>query len=88
MRNGALQLGKSEPFGEVAFLTELPSPDNVWSVTVVRVLVITRTTFDGLSDSFPLQVRLLMENMQSRAEGVSTGHEAAVGQQHTYGRVA
>lgn len=45
----------SECFGEVAFFTEVPSTDSIWTVSVVRLLVLPRQAYTNLVTAYPNQ---------------------------------
>ena len=45
----------SECFGEVAFFTEVPSTDSIWTVSVVRLLVLPRQAYTNLVIAYPNQ---------------------------------
>ena len=52
------------------FLTETPSQESVWTVSVVRVLVLSKAAYDGLLDSYPLQIRHLLSNLRKNGNKV------------------
>ena len=59
------------PFlSQIAFLTETPSQESVWTMSVVKVLVLSRAAYEGLLDSYPLEVRRLLYNLRRSANKV------------------
>ena len=59
------------PFtSQIAFLTETPSQESVWTMSVVKVLVLSRAAYEGLLDSYPLDVRRLLYNLRRSANKV------------------
>ncbi|KAL6757545.1 hypothetical protein V8C86DRAFT_2622224 [Haematococcus lacustris] len=55
-------------FGEVPFFTEAPCLESVWTVSVTRVLVLSRAGYDSLVANFTHQARLLLTNLRNHAE--------------------
>ena len=55
---------------QVPFLTETPSQESVWTISVVRVLVLSKAAYDGLLDSYPLQIRHLLSNLRKNGNKV------------------
>uniref|UniRef100_A0A383VF86 Cyclic nucleotide-binding domain-containing protein n=1 Tax=Tetradesmus obliquus TaxID=3088 RepID=A0A383VF86_TETOB len=60
-------LGPGDCFAEVAYFTEVPKAEAVRSLTVCRVLVIPRSTYNAVARDFPLSARQVLENLKSRA---------------------
>ena len=60
--------GPSESFGEVAFFSETPSGESVWSSSIVRVLVISRAVYDSLQASYPNEISKALTSLKQRAE--------------------
>eukprot|EP00775_Hariotina_reticulata_P003994 gene3994-4245_t len=60
-------LGPSDCFAEVAYFTEVPKAEAVQSLTVCRVLVIPRSTYNSVARDFPLSARQVLENLKTRA---------------------
>ncbi|PSC71927.1 potassium channel SKOR [Micractinium conductrix] len=54
--------------GEAAFFTEVPQLEAVRSLTVCRVLVISRATYTSVERSFPNSARLVLHNLKRKAE--------------------
>lgn len=67
LSNGFATLTTSQPFGEVPFFVEVPSPEVVYSRSVVRVLMLTKGAYTALSESFPQQCRKVLENLRRAA---------------------
>ncbi|KAJ9532882.1 hypothetical protein QJQ45_010984 [Haematococcus lacustris] len=65
---GAHVLGQSDCFGDVGFFADISSPETVVSMTVVRVLIFPRQAYDSLVDTFPEQMRIMMDNLLHKAE--------------------
>eukprot|EP00884_Botryococcus_braunii_P009821 jgi/Botrbrau1/18840/Bobra.177_2s0005.1 len=55
-------------FGEIAFFTEIPQHEVVRSVSVCRVMVVSRSTYTGIVSSFPLSARSVLSNLQRAVE--------------------
>eukprot|EP00775_Hariotina_reticulata_P002549 gene2549-2852_t len=51
----------------VAYFTEVPKAEAVQSLTVCRVLVIPRSTYNSVARDFPLSARQVLENLRRRA---------------------
>ncbi|KAG1669745.1 hypothetical protein FOA52_001574 [Chlamydomonas sp. UWO 241] len=60
----------SDCFGEVAFLTETPMMESVYTKTVVSILVIPRSAYTPLASEFKSQVHLVSQNISKRVQGV------------------
>lgn len=58
--------GTSEAFGEVAFFTETPSTEAVYTTSVSKVLVLPRAAYEKLLKAYPNQVRLLLGSIVTR----------------------
>eukprot|EP00882_Tetradesmus_deserticola_P002691 GHRQ01002862.1.p1 GENE.GHRQ01002862.1~~GHRQ01002862.1.p1 ORF type:complete len:924 (+),score=556.38 GHRQ01002862.1:315-3086(+) len=72
MGSGYNMLGPGDVFGEVAFFTEVPQLELVRSLTVCRVLVVSRPAYAALAQDFPLSSTAMLEALQKNAEqGVS-----------------
>ena len=56
--------------GEAAFFTEVPQLEAVRSLTVCRVLVISRAAFQSLERAFPTASRQVLQNLRAKAEQV------------------
>lgn len=55
---------------QVAFFTEIPQIESVHSMTVAKVLSISRTAFNAVSASFPIGARTVLENLGELADTV------------------
>ncbi|KAG1664595.1 hypothetical protein FOA52_012538 [Chlamydomonas sp. UWO 241] len=55
--------GEGESFGEASFFTDTPSHEAVMTCSVVRLLLVSRATFEGLLDQFPIAGRSMMEEV-------------------------
>ena len=62
--------GPSDCFGEVAFFSESPSGESVWSSSIVRVLVISKATYDMLQASYPNEISKVLSALKHRAEAL------------------
>ena len=60
--------GQSECFGEVAFFSETPSGESVWSSSIVRVLVVSRAILDTLQTTYPNEISKTLNSLKVRAE--------------------
>ncbi|GAX84454.1 hypothetical protein CEUSTIGMA_g11874.t1 [Chlamydomonas eustigma] len=60
--------GTSDCFGEVAFFSDVPSAESVWTDTVVRVLILSKAAYDQLLASHPAQVRLVLGNLKEHVD--------------------
>ncbi|KAK9847644.1 hypothetical protein WJX84_010180 [Apatococcus fuscideae] len=60
-----------EPFGEVAFFTEISQPETIKSQSVCRVMVVPRSSWEGLARSFGREARAVLCNLQSHVEQMS-----------------
>ncbi|GAX84453.1 hypothetical protein CEUSTIGMA_g11873.t1 [Chlamydomonas eustigma] len=60
--------GTSDCFGEVAFFSDLPSTDTVWTNTVVRVLIVPKSAYETMTVTYPSQVRLILTNLRDNTE--------------------
>jgi len=58
----------SDVFGEVAFLTETPSMESVYSTSVVSILAVPRDAFEPLAASFKSQIHAVQVNLSRRIE--------------------
>ncbi|GAX80356.1 hypothetical protein CEUSTIGMA_g7795.t1 [Chlamydomonas eustigma] len=67
MGNGEKR-GPSQCFGEVAFFTDTPQPDAVWTTSLVRVLVFPRRAYDGFINTFSSNVRKMLTNLKGDCE--------------------
>uniref|UniRef100_A0A7R9VK40 Cyclic nucleotide-binding domain-containing protein n=1 Tax=Chlamydomonas euryale TaxID=1486919 RepID=A0A7R9VK40_9CHLO len=65
---GRERRGESQPVGEIAFFTERPSSEAVWTCSVVRMLVLSKAAFDSLSATYASQVRTVLTNMRDQTE--------------------
>lgn len=63
-------LGPGAVVGEVAFFTEVPQPETIRSVTVAKVLTVSRRHYADVSASFPIGARAALECLLERAEHV------------------
>ena len=54
----------------MAFFTEIPQIESVHSLTVAKVLTITRAAYVAVSNSFPIGARTVLENLSELAEQV------------------
>lgn len=70
---GRTELGPGDCFAEVAYFTEVPKAEAVRSMTVCRVLVIPRSTYNAVAHDFPLSARQVLQNLQQRAQEVGPG---------------
>ncbi len=61
-------LGEGDTFGEVAFFTGERQAASVHTLTVCRVLTVTRAGFDGVAAAFPLSARRVLLNLRDRAQ--------------------
>ncbi|KAK9791836.1 hypothetical protein WJX73_006514 [Symbiochloris irregularis] len=59
---------ESGMFGEYAFFTNLPQLEVVRSLTVCRIMVLSRGAFEGLERQFPVAARTVLFNLQRHAE--------------------
>ncbi len=66
----AAQLVAGSCFGQTSFLADLPSNASVWSTTLIKVLVISRSCYLELLKTYPQQTRKLLENVERHAEEV------------------
>jgi ankyrin repeat protein len=66
--SGARVLGPGDAFAEVAFFTEAPKAESVRALTVCRLLVLNRATYNALAADFPVSARRVLENLKERAE--------------------
>ncbi len=55
-------------FGEVAFFSEMPSTEAVWTNSVVRVLVVPKSAYETLASSYASQIKLILTNLKSSTE--------------------
>ncbi|GAX80357.1 hypothetical protein CEUSTIGMA_g7796.t1 [Chlamydomonas eustigma] len=60
--------GPSQCFGEVAFFTDTPQPDAVWTTSLVRVLVFPRRAYDGFINTFASNIRKMLTNLKRDCE--------------------
>eukprot|EP00955_Chlamydomonas_euryale_P106703 365721-Chlamydomonas_euryale.AAC.1 len=60
--------GTSEAFGEASFFTEAASKEAVMTCSVVRAIQISRASFAGLLDMYPIAGRLMLEAMMADVE--------------------
>ncbi len=58
----------SDCFGEVAFFSEMPSTEAVWTNSVVRVLVVPKSAYETLASSYASQIKLILTNLKSSTE--------------------
>ena len=63
-------LGVGEPFGETSFFTDIPQMATVRSLTTVRVMVVTRQTYESLERAYPVASRIVQENLRRRSEAL------------------
>ena len=63
-------MGNGDTFGEIAFFTEIPQIESVHSLTVAKVLTIPRTTYQDITASFPINARVVLENLNDYVETV------------------
>ena len=63
-------MGNGDTFGEIAFFTEIPQIESVHSLTVAKVLTIPRTTYQDITASFPINARVVLENLNDYVEAV------------------
>ena len=68
-------MGDGDTFSEVAFFTEIPQIESVHSLTVAKVLTITRASYAAVANSFPIGARTVLENLSELAEQVRRGQE-------------
>jgi ankyrin repeat protein/CRP-like cAMP-binding protein len=66
--SGSRVLGPGDAFAEVAFFTEAPKAESVRALTVCRLLVVSRATYNALAADFPVSARRVLENLKERAE--------------------
>ena len=71
-----------ELFGEIAFFTEVPQLECVKAATVVRVLTIPRTAYNGTAAAFPLGSRSVLDNLRVKAQQVGPKSIPAPRQRH------
>jgi hypothetical protein len=63
-------MGDGDTFGEIAFFTEIPQIEAVKSLTVAKVLTIPRQTYQDITASFPINARMVLENLNEYVEAV------------------
>ena len=63
-------MGDGDTFGEIAFFTEIPQIESVKSLTVAKVLTIPRQTYQDITASFPINARMVLENLNDYVEAV------------------
>lgn len=56
---------------QVAFFTEVPQPQAVRSITVAKVLTVSRRHYTDVSESYPIGARATLENLYITAEEVT-----------------
>lgn len=61
-------LGEGDTFGEVAFFTGVRQAASVHTLTVCRVLTVTRGAYDVVALAFPLSARQILLNLRDRAQ--------------------
>jgi len=71
-------MGNGDTFGEIAFFTEIPQIESVHSLTVAKVLTIPRTTYQDITASFPINARVVLENLNDYVEAVRPKHPVPV----------
>ena len=54
----------------MAFFTEIPQIESVHSLTVAKVLTISRASYGAVSASFPIGSRTVLENLSELADTV------------------
>ncbi|KAG2493569.1 hypothetical protein HYH03_008088 [Edaphochlamys debaryana] len=60
--------GCSDPLAEIAFFTDGSSYESVIGTTAVRILSVPRSAWDLLTQQFPQQVRVVLENLRRSVE--------------------
>lgn len=63
-------LGEGDTFGEFAFFTGVRQASSVQTLSVCRMLTLTRKAYDGVAAAFPLSARQILLNLQNRAQEV------------------
>ncbi|GAX76506.1 hypothetical protein CEUSTIGMA_g3951.t1 [Chlamydomonas eustigma] len=58
----------AETFGEVSFFTEMPSPEGAMTAISSRIMVISKSEFEGLSTVFPNATRAVLDALLTRTE--------------------